>query len=239
MSGQRMPDTTRTLAFDAEPRYGPGSPPDKRRMSPIAMAGTIGAVVISIGLVLALLSPVFAGAPAANKAPNLPGVLEDAGPAPTSAPSQAALPADTPSDDPSEAPASQSPPTGNPAIENAVITLVNAEREDRGDCGPVQGNAQLRDAARQHSADMAAGGFISHKGSDGSSEDDRMRAAGYDDPRSENVARGFRSAKDVVKAWMGKRENRENILDCDATTIGVGIVVSDDGTPYWTQNFGQ
>jgi uncharacterized protein YkwD len=124
-------------------------------------------------------------------------------------------------------------------VENQVIELVNKERKKRGDCDPVRGDDSLRDAARAHSADMAAGGFLNHKGSDGSSPDDRMQAAGYDDPLSENLARGFESAKDVMKGWMNSKNQRKNILDCDARSIGVGVAVASDGTPYWTQNFGR
>jgi len=85
---------------------------------------------------------------------------------------------------------------------------------------------------------MAARRFLNHRGSDGSSPDDRMRAAGYDDPQSENLARGFTSAKDVMRAWEHSRNDRRNIVDCDARAIGVGVAVSADGTPFWTQDFG-
>jgi uncharacterized protein YkwD len=228
----------------AYPVAGEEIPGAQRRMSPLAIAGTVGAIVVSIGLALALLSPVFAGRTGNNgKAPTLPGVLEDPGPAP-SAPAAQTPPAETPPDLPSEPPTSSPDPTagvatGNTGVENAVVQLVNNERRKRKKCDPVRNDGRLRDAARQHSADMAAGGFLRHNGSDGSSPDDRMQAAGYDDPLSENLARGFRSARDVVNAWMDSREQRGNILDCDARSIGVGVAVAADGTPYWTQNFGQ
>ena len=85
---------------------------------------------------------------------------------------------------------------------------------------------------------MATRRFLSHKGSDGSSPDDRMRQAGYGDPASENLARGFTSAKDVTRAWLHDRGDRKNIVDCDAKAVGVGVAVSADGTPFWTQDFG-
>jgi uncharacterized protein YkwD len=232
--------------YQAEQRGRPGAMPDKeqRRMSPLAIAGTVGAIVVSIGLALALLSPVFAGRTGNNgKAPTLPGVLEDPGPGP-SAPAAQTPPADAPSDLPSEPPTATPDPTdrvvtGNTGAENAVVALVNNERRKRKKCDPVQNDDRLRDAARRHSADMATGGFLKHNGSDGSSPDDRMQAAGVDDPLSENLARGFRSADDVVDAWMKSKAQRGNILDCDARSIGVGVAVAADGTPYWTQNFGE
>jgi uncharacterized protein YkwD len=215
-----------------------------RRNKPLAIAGTIAALVVSLGLVLALLSPVFAGRKSAA-APNLPGVLEQPPPGATLAPEPAPLlptPEATDSATPSPSARSRSTPPGradaNAAVENAVVALVNAERR-RAKCDPVRADGRLRDAARQHSIDMATGGFLDHSGSDGSSADDRMRQAGYDSPLSENLARGFRSARDVMRGWLNSRDQRRNILDCNAQSIGVGVVVADDGTPYWTQNFGQ
>jgi uncharacterized protein YkwD len=213
-------------------------------MGPLAIAGTIAAILISIGLVLALLSPVFSGKQTATTTPHLPGVLDNptagalpAQPAPE-VPVETPSPDPTPSTEPTTAPPSAPPAAGNAAIENAVVSLVNAARR-KTKCAPVRVNAQLRDAARRHSADMAAGGFLSHKGSDGSSADDRMQEAGFDDPLSENVAKGFTSAQGVVKAWLNSRNDRKGIEDCDAGSIGVGVVVSDDGTPYWTQDLGE
>jgi uncharacterized protein YkwD len=251
-----MPDVTRTLRFDprqqgyedygddpryADPRYAP-APAGRPRMTRSAIAGTIGAVVISIGLVLALVSTVFTGNKTATSKPNLPGVIEEGGAPPTAAaPTAAPAPTDEASEEPTATPApTATPPAagGNAAAENQVIALVNSERAKRGDCDPVSADDSLTRAARTHSADMANGGFLNHKGSDGSSPDDRMRAAGYDDPLSENVARGFRSAKDVMNGWMDSKTQRNHILDCDARSIGVGVAVAEDGTAFWTQNFG-
>jgi uncharacterized protein YkwD len=247
-----MPDVTRTLRFDpdprhqgyedydGDPRYAPARP-GRPRMTRSALAGTIGAVVISIGLVLALISTVFTGNRTANSKPNLPGVIEEGGTPPTAAaPTGAPVPTEDASEEPTPTPTATRPATdGDAAVESQVIALVNKERAKRGDCDPVNGDDALTEAARAHSADMAGGGFLNHKGSDGSSPDDRMRAAGYDDPLSENLARGFRSAKDVMNGWMDSKNQRNHILDCDARSIGVGVAVADDGTAYWTQNFGR
>jgi uncharacterized protein YkwD len=221
-----------------------GPPSGSRRMRPLAIVGMICAIVISIGLVAVLLSPGFAGKPASTGAPNLPGLLEQP-PAATLAPQAAPevpVPSDTPSATPEPSLSAQPTPTpaaaGNAAVEDAVVALVNGVRRKAG-CDPVQSDRRLRQAARQHSADMAAGGFLSHTGRDGSSAADRMRNTGYDAPLSENLARGFGSARDVVKGWLESREQRQNILDCDARAIGVGVVVDAGGTPYWTQDFGR
>src|SRR5262249_40823638 len=211
--------------------------PERRRMSPLAIAGMIAAILISFGLILALLSPALTGRRSSVAGPKLPGVIDE--PSAGTLPPQAAAP-EVPTESPAPTASAQpsgTPVIGNTAAENAVVALVNAERK-KARCDPVVNDGQLRNAARQHSADMAIGGFLSHRGSDGSSADDRMRQAGYDDPLSENLARGFTSAKDVMRGWLRSRERR-NMIDCDAKAIGVGVAVSADGTPYWTQDFGQ
>ncbi|NJC81658.1 CAP domain-containing protein [Planosporangium mesophilum] len=233
-----------------DPRYGSppsGGGPDpageeaKRRLSPLGIAGMVGAIVISIGLMAVLLRPVFASKSTAT--PNLPGLL-DQPPAATLAPqSDPEIPVPTESPSATPSPTRSAAPTprqaaGNAQVEDAVVALVNGVRR-KAKCDPVRNDRRLREAARQHSADMAAGGFLSSTGSDGSSAADRMRAAGHDDPLSENLARGPESARDVVARWLDSREQRRNILDCDARSVGVGVVVSVDGTPYWTQDFGQ
>jgi uncharacterized protein YkwD len=207
-------------------------------MSPLAIIGMIAAILISLGLVVVLLSPALTGKRSSGAGPNLPGLLNQ--PTGSLAPQAPAPEVQVPSESPT--PSASAQPTGalvgNAAVENEVIALVNADRK-KAKCDPVVNDGRLRNAARQHSADMAARRFLNHRGSDGSSPEDRMRAAGYDDPQSENLARGFTSAKDVMRAWERSRNDRHNILDCDAKAIGVGVAVSADGTPFWTQDFGQ
>jgi uncharacterized protein YkwD len=202
----------------------------------------VAAILISIGLVISLFSPAFTARSNKSAAPNLPGVLQNPSAATTNGPQQPAVPvpSDATSAEPSQSPAASQGQAiaGNVEVENAVVALVNAERR-HAKCDPVQVDQRLRTAARVHSADMATHRFLNHRGSDGSSPEDRMRAAGFDDPQSEDVARGFASARDVVRAWLHSSKDRRNIDDCDAQSIGVGVAISSDGTPFWTQDFGK
>ncbi|MER2170832.1 MAG: CAP domain-containing protein, partial [Psychrobacillus psychrodurans] len=50
----------------------------------------------------------------------------------------------------------------------------------------------------------------------------------------ENIAKGQKSAAQVMEAWMNSSGHRANILDAKFTHIGVGYV--GDGN-YWTQMF--
>lgn len=200
-----------------------------RRPGPVAIAGIAAAVLAIFGLCAVVVPPLFdeptgVGTPVIV-APMVGETVDpsaDASPSPDESPSPSAGP-------------STSGPT---AMENAVVIMVNAERAKRR-CPAVRTDERLRTAARGHSRDMAAKGFLSHTGSDGSSFDERIRRTGYPTPLSENIAVGYRTAADVMAGWMRSKGHRANILDCTAKAVGVGLAYRADGTPYWTQDFGR
>lgn len=114
-----------------------------------------------------------------------------------------------------------------------VLQLTNYYRQQQG-LHPLQFNSSLNSAAQAHSNDMAHGGFLDHRGSDGSRSSDRARRYGY---RSgyvgENIAQGYRSADDVVAGWMNSSGHRRNILNPNYRDMGIGF-----NNYYWTQVFG-
>ncbi|MFT7839968.1 CAP domain-containing protein [Saccharothrix sp. BKS2] len=118
--------------------------------------------------------------------------------------------------------------------EDEVVTLVNEARELAG-CAPLAVDERVVEAARKHSTDMAERGYFSHTTPDGVDFAQRMRTEGYPNPGGENIAKGQRSAKQVMNSWMNSDGHRRNILNCGFTTIGVGL---DTRGWYWTQNFG-
>jgi uncharacterized protein YkwD len=90
--------------------------------------------------------------------------------------------------------------------------LVNGFRADSGRAPLVESPVATR-AAEAHAADMASGGFFSHEGSDGSSVGDRLARAGCRwTAVAENIAKGQRSATDVVAGWAGSPGHRRNML---------------------------
>ncbi|MFD1149369.1 CAP domain-containing protein [Saccharothrix hoggarensis] len=115
-----------------------------------------------------------------------------------------------------------------------VVALVNEARDLAG-CGPLKVDDRVVAAARAHSADMAERDYFSHTTPEGVGFAQRMREAGYPSPGGENIAKGQRSADQVMRAWMNSDGHRRNILNCGFTTIGVGL---DTRGWYWTQNFG-
>ncbi|MCL3836451.1 CAP domain-containing protein [Aeromicrobium duanguangcaii] len=129
-----------------------------------------------------------------------------------------------------------------------VLALVNDARSTARECGaesfpargPLRLNARLTKSAQAHGADMAAHGYFSHTGRNGSTLRDRVEAQGYSwSTIGENIAAGDPSAEAVVARWIKSAGHCRNIMAAGFTELGVGYVTSKDkyGT-YWVQNFG-
>ncbi|MGW5052148.1 CAP domain-containing protein [Actinokineospora sp. NPDC004072] len=126
------------------------------------------------------------------------------------------------------------PDAGEPDADAAVLAIVNDERAEKG-CAPVKLDARLTTAGQDHSEDMSDHDYFSHTSLDGRSFVDRAKAAGYRNPGAENIARGQRTAAEVMQAWMDSPGHRANILNCDLKAMGLGL---DTDGYYWTQVFG-
>lgn len=122
-------------------------------------------------------------------------------------------------------------------MQGDIVFLTNKQRALHG-CKAVHVDARLTAASTAHSAYMAQTGAFSHTGRGGSDFIYRDKAARYSKPLAENIAYGYRSGVDVVVAWMNSPLHRANLLNCTATTVGVGAVVAANGTTYFTQDFG-
>lgn len=123
-----------------------------------------------------------------------------------------------------------------PELELEVVRLVNAQRVKRG-CRPLRVDHRLVKSARAHSAEMAASRHFDHTSPDGSTAWDRMAAAGYTDSGAETIARGYRTAEEVVQGWMADRRDRATLLNCRLVATGVGVNMGAGG-PWWTEDFG-
>jgi len=102
---------------------------------------------------------------------------------------------------------------------------------------PVAWNGDLADAAQSHSEDMADKQFQSHEGSDGSSPEDRIKAAGYNNARSsgENAFAYANSVDNAMQAFLydwgvADAGHRRNLLqpgvspEKSYSDVGIGIV---------------
>ncbi|MFE6286839.1 CAP domain-containing protein [Streptomyces sp. NPDC057877] len=195
----------------------------------------------------------------AERSGSASGSAESASPKPSPSESSAA-PTKTPSKEPEAAPPSKTkkpkpvtPPSNaetkapeqadppvtvsrETAAEAEVLRLVNDERAKAG-CSPVAANSALAALAGAFSEDMAVRDFFDHTDPNGATPWDRADKAGIANLGGENIARGQADAAAVMDAWMNSPGHRANILNCDFTTLGVGVHFGSGG-PWWTQNFG-
>lgn len=119
----------------------------------------------------------------------------------------------------------------------AVFGLVNAERARQG-IAALTVNALLLKAAQSHAQDMHDNRYFSHTSQDGRSAVDRIRTLGYVFVAfGENIAYGYRTPEDVMRAWMGSSGHRRNILSASFREIGIGVAEGANGL-YWVQDFG-
>jgi uncharacterized protein YkwD len=124
--------------------------------------------------------------------------------------------------------------TENPEYVQTLIDLINKERADVGRAA-LTVNADLTEAARRHSLDMACNNFMKHSGSDGSWTGDRVTDAGYTNLYYlEILAIGL--PQDAMNQWRIERADWSAVLNSRVTEIGVGYVFSKFSAfgGYWT-----
>jgi uncharacterized protein YkwD len=134
-----------------------------------------------------------------------------------------------------------------------VFQLLNQQRAANG-LPALYGASALDSSAQSYAEAMkqaTAGGpvFLSHTGPDGSSFQDRINSAGYNDWTTigENIAAGQKSPQEVVDDWMNSPGHRENILNPAFQDIGIGLAVGpgtwpggykDPNVIWWVTDFG-
>lgn len=119
-------------------------------------------------------------------------------------------------------------------LRNKIDSLTDAARKKAG-CKPLTINTKLTTAAQKHATDMSVNNYFSHTSKNGTTWNKRITKAGYTKPGGENIARGYPTPSEVMKAWMASPGHRSNILYCKFRTIGIGY--SPIGH-YWVQDFG-
>ncbi|WP_409561861.1 CAP domain-containing protein [Hyphomicrobium sp. B1] len=102
--------------------------------------------------------------------------------------------------------------------------VINAYRKKYG-LKPLKLNAELTEAAKAHSRDLAKWDRISHYGSDGSNPWDRVKRTGYKARlTAENVGTGQINFNEVMKGWEESPGHNKNLLTPDATSMGIALV---------------
>ena len=134
------------------------------------------------------------------------------------------------------------------AVARRVLELVNDARAQQRRCGrqrmsathALTLSAALTSAAATHAADMAANGFMGHRGSDGSAVGVRVTRAGYRwRSVGENVAAGQPNAEAVVRAWLDSPGHCANLMGPQFTEMGVAFAAAaqSDLRILWAQVF--
>jgi uncharacterized protein YkwD len=99
-------------------------------------------------------------------------------------------------------------------------------------------STRLQAAALRHAKDMAAHGKMTHKGTDGTSPPDRIKAERYRYRRAgENIAAGSFTIDALMKGWMESPPHKRNILG-SFSQIGVAYATAENGKRYWCVTFG-
>lgn len=113
------------------------------------------------------------------------------------------------------------------SVENCFTSRLNAER-----AVPLTTRADLVALARKHSGRMASSSSIYHNS--------RLADEAPPDWQSlgENVGVGP-ECSEIHQAFMNSPTHRKNILDTDFNLIGVGVVITQDGSIYVTEVFMQ
>jgi uncharacterized protein YkwD len=157
------------------------------------------------------------------------------------------VPVPIPAPEPAPAPARAAHPeaVGEPSkyagMEAQILTLVNAERKQRG-LRPLSLNPRLDQAAKLHARNMAAFRKMSHVLPESGFPTLTHRARYVAYPYStiaENIALGYPDAESVVQGWMASAGHRRNILNPGVSEIGTGVVSSSTGGLYFCQVFGK
>jgi uncharacterized YkwD family protein len=119
------------------------------------------------------------------------------------------------------------------AYEKEIVSLVNKERAKAG-LKALAVDTNLSKVSRMKSEDMKKLNKMSHTGTYGSPFDMMKKFGIKYRSAGENIARGYRTPKEVMKGWMSSPGHKANILNKKYTHIGVGYVASGN---YWTQQF--
>jgi uncharacterized protein YkwD len=116
-------------------------------------------------------------------------------------------------------------PTDAASAEVALLALLNADRTKAG-LPALKPDAALTEVARAHCRDMMAHGFVGHVSPTTGAASDRVARAKIAAALVlENVARAS-TPGEVERGLMASPGHRRNILNSDATLVGIGAVLS-------------
>ena len=116
-----------------------------------------------------------------------------------------------------------------------LLDYINQSRQDHGLSNIVLSD-ELNSLAQAHSQDMADNSYFSHVNLDGETFEDRRINAGVKTTVSENIASDI-SVTFAHKGLMRSATHRENILNKNWTSVGIGLALNDEGYLLVTEEF--
>lgn len=123
-----------------------------------------------------------------------------------------------------------------PDLEAEMLALINQERAADG-LSPLEADAEMREVAAKHSADMFARGYFSHNTPEGESPFDRMREGDVKfKTAGENLALAP-TLKIAHSGLMNSPGHRANILRPQFGRVGIAILDGGRRGLMITQNF--
>lgn len=130
------------------------------------------------------------------------------------------------------------PPPPNATENNTFAGLLNSTRRAANAPG-VGYDSRLGVAAQSHANDMAANGFFSHTGSNGSTVGSRATAAGYNWSNiGENIARGQPDQQAVLNDWNNSPGHYANNVNPVFDDFGLAKA-GNPNAPYWVLVLGK
>lgn len=104
-----------------------------------------------------------------------------------------------------------------------LLSITNDYRRENG-LGPLRLDSDLSQAAAGKATDMFAKNYWAHIAPDGVTPWSFILNSGYEYLYAgENLARGYSTAQDVVRAWMDSPTHRANMLSKDYSDVGFAI----------------
>ncbi|WP_419884678.1 CAP domain-containing protein [Paenibacillus sp. B-A-8] len=150
-------------------------------------------------------------------------------PQPSAKPQYSAYPQQSVNPQPSVNP--QQPANTSDSVQQ-VLNLVNKERTNAG-LKALSLNSELSKMAMAKAKDMYDNNYFDHQSPTYGSPFDMMKAFGISySSAGENIAKGQKSAEEVMNQWMNSPGHRANILNSSFTEIGIASYNTE-----WVQEF--
>jgi uncharacterized protein YkwD len=123
------------------------------------------------------------------------------------------------------------------AMRTAVVCLIDQQRVAH-HLPTLNSHPLLDHSAQQWTNEMVSSGQFTH----GADFSIRITAAGFDwSAAGENIATGYRTPRQVVRAWMASTDHCQNVLNPSYANVGTGVsthTLGRYGPSTWTQDFG-